>query len=91
MLLRHSLGLEAEARAIEAAVSAAIDYRLQSQQLAASAAVHGHAADGVSGAVTNNQAYSDGLWSPLQRQHRPATRIANRRAISRGRWRRSTG
>jgi hypothetical protein len=53
---------------VETAVSAALDYRLQSQQLAASAAVHGHAADGVSGAVTNNQAYSDGLWSPLQRQ-----------------------
>jgi hypothetical protein len=53
---------------IETSISAGMDYRLQSQQLAATAAVHGHAADGVSGAVTSNQAYSDGVWSPLQRQ-----------------------
>jgi hypothetical protein len=53
---------------LQTSVSAAIDYRLQSQQLAATAAVHGHAADGVSGAITDNQAYSDGVWSPLQRQ-----------------------
>jgi hypothetical protein len=53
---------------IETAISAGIDYRLQSQQLQATAAVHGHAADTATGAIGNNQAYTDGVWSPMQRQ-----------------------
>ena len=49
-------------------VSAAIDYRLQSQQLQRTAALHSHAVGGLDGSPTANQAYTDGNWSPEQRE-----------------------
>jgi hypothetical protein len=49
-------------------VSAAIDYRLQSQQLQRTAALHSHTVGGLDGSPTANQAYTDGNWSPEQRE-----------------------
>jgi hypothetical protein len=51
----------------ETSVSAAIDYRLQSQLLQRTAALHNHTGDIANGSAAN-QAYTDGNWSPEQRQ-----------------------
>ncbi|HZE31179.1 MAG TPA: hypothetical protein VE198_07060 [Actinoallomurus sp.] len=51
----------------ETTVSAAMDYRLQSQLLQRMAVTHGHAT-GPSGAAGVDPAYSDGSWTPEQRQ-----------------------
>ena len=50
------------------AVNAAIDYRLQSQQLQRTAGLHSHTIGGLDGSPTANQAYTDGNWSPEQRE-----------------------
>ena len=50
----------------ETTVSAAIDYRLQSQLLERMSATHGHAIS--PGSTATDEAYSDGSWSSEQRQ-----------------------
>jgi hypothetical protein len=52
----------------ETTVSAALDYRLQSQLLEKTAGLHNHTIGGVDGSPTANQAYTDSNWSPEQRQ-----------------------
>jgi hypothetical protein len=48
--------------------SAAMDYRLQSQLLQRTSALHSDHVIGSNGSPTANQAYTDGNWSPEQRQ-----------------------
>ena len=52
----------------ETTVSAAMDYRLQSQLLQRTSALHDHTIGGSNGSAVANPAYSDGSWSPEQRQ-----------------------
>jgi hypothetical protein len=52
----------------ETTVSAAMDYRLQSQLLERTSALHDHTVGGTSGSPVANPAYTDGSWSPEQRQ-----------------------
>jgi hypothetical protein len=53
----------------ETTVSAAMDYRLQSQLLERMSATHGsHSIAGANGSPIANPAYTDGAWSPEQRQ-----------------------
>ena len=52
----------------ETTVSAAIDYRLQSQLLEKTSALHDHSIGTSSGSPVANPAYSDGTWTPEQRQ-----------------------
>jgi len=52
----------------ETTVSAAMDYRLQSQLLQRTAGLHNHAISGANGSPEANPAYSDSSWSPEQRQ-----------------------
>ena len=52
----------------ETVVSAGMDYRLQSQLLQKTSALHDHTIGGASGSPVANPAYSDSAWSPEQRQ-----------------------
>jgi hypothetical protein len=52
----------------ETTVSAAMDYRLQSQLLQRTAGLHNHAISSANGSPEANPAYSDSSWSPEQRQ-----------------------
>ena len=52
----------------ETTVSAAMDYRLQSQLLQRTAGLHNHAVGSANGSPVANPAYSDSSWSPEQRQ-----------------------
>jgi hypothetical protein len=52
----------------ETTVSAAMDYRLQSQLLQRTSALHNHTIGAANGSAVANPAYSDGGWSPEQRQ-----------------------